>query len=99
MSVLYFHAGGVPLNVVEVIGLPPNGSLERQQALQVLQEIGACDLKVGRIPRTGEEVTVAIFESTDAAMKALHFKHPHFSLSIPRSNHARFILGLLQISS
>ncbi len=94
-----FLVGGVPLNVIEVIGLPPDGSLERQQAFQLLREIGACDVKGGRIPRTGEEVMVAIFESADTAMKALHFKHPHFALSIPRNNHAKFILTVLQMLS
>lgn len=90
-----FCAGGVPLNVIEVLGLPPDGSLERQQALQLLRDIGAYDVKGGRIPRTGEEVTVAIFEYAETAMKALQFKHPHFTLSIPRNDHARFILSLL----
>ena len=45
--------------------------------------------------KTGEEVTIAIFNSQDAAVQALQIKLPHLSLSIPRNNHAKFILTML----
>ena len=98
-SITCYCTGGVPLNVVEVLGLPPEGTHERQQAFQILREMGAFDFKGGKISRTGEEVTVAVFDTPDTAMKALHFKHPHFALSIPRNNHAKFILTLLHVLS
>lgn len=46
--------------------------------------------------KTGEEVTVAIFNCQEAAMQALKIKLlPQLSLSIPRNNHAKFILSML----
>lgn len=89
-------AGGVPLNVMEVTTFPHEGTAEQQQALQTLRELGAQDIKVGRMSKTGEDIMIAIFNTPDGAVKALHMKHPLFSLSIPRNNHAKFIISLLQ---
>ena len=57
--------------------------------------MGVGETKTGVIPKTGERVMIAVFDSADNAMKALQFKHPHFVLSIPGNNHAKFILSLL----
>ena len=61
--------GGVPLNVMEVINLPPEGSTERQQAFQILQELGAQEFKGGRMPKSGEDVVVAVFNTPESAVK------------------------------
>ena len=61
--------GGVPLNVMEVINLPPEGSAERQQAFQLLQELGAQEFKGGRMPKSGEDVLVAVFNTPESAVK------------------------------
>ena len=84
---------------MEVIAFPPEGTHERHLAFQALTEMGAQDFKGGVVPRTGEDVMVTIFDSPESAIKALQFKHPHYTLSIPRNNHAKFILSLLQVSS
>ena len=97
LGIILLSVGGVPLNVMEVLSFPPEGSLERQQAGQALREMGLQDFKAGRLSKTGEEVLVAVFSSPETAIKALHIKHPHFTLSIPRNNHAKFILSLLQV--
>ena len=60
---------GVPLNVMEVINLPPEGSTERQQAFQILQELGAQEFKGGRMPKSGEDVVVAVFNTPESAVK------------------------------
>lgn len=54
-------------------------------------------MKFGKMNKTGEEVVVAIFNSEETAMQALKIKHSVFTLSIPRNNHAKFILNLLQL--
>lgn len=56
---------------------------------------GLVELKTGKMTKTGEEVVVAIFSNEETAMQALQIKHSFFSLSIPRNNHAKFILSLL----
>ena len=56
---------------------------------------GLMDLKMGKMNKTGEEVVVAVFSNEEVAMQALQIKHSLFSLSIPRNNHAKFILSLL----
>lgn len=56
---------------------------------------GLVELKTGKMVKTGEEVVVAIFSNEETAMQALQIKHSLFSLSIPRNNHAKFILSLL----
>lgn len=45
--------------------------------------------------KSGEEVVIAIFSNEETAIQALQTKHSFFSLSIPRNNHAKFILSLL----
>lgn len=45
--------------------------------------------------KSGEEVTIAVFATQDAAMQALQVKQAQLSLSIPRNNHAKFILTML----
>lgn len=54
---------------MEVINLPPEGSAEHQQAFQVLQEMGAQDFKGGRMPKSGEDVLVAVFNTPESAIK------------------------------
>lgn len=66
-----------------------------QQAVSKLN--GLLDVKTGKMNKTGEEVVVAVFSNEETAMQALQMKHSLFSLSIPRNNHAKFILNLLQI--
>ena len=63
--------------------------------MQTLLEIGVKETKSGVMSKTGERVMIAVFENSESAVKALQVKHPHFVLSIPRNNHARFILTLL----
>ena len=69
-----------------LIDLPP----------QMLRDVGAMDILGGRINKTGEEVLIATFPSPETAMKALQMQNMPFTLSIPRNNHAKFILSLLQ---
>lgn len=57
---------------------------------------GLVDIKTGKMAKTGEEVVVAIFNSEETAVQALKMKHSVFTLSIPRNNHAKFILSMLQ---
>lgn len=64
-------------------------------SLQILHDIGALDITGGRINKTGEEVLIAMFPSPDVAIKALQMHNMPFTLSIPRNNHAKFILSLL----
>lgn len=65
--------------------------------IQILNDLkGILDVKSGKMTKTGEEVTIAVFTDQDAAMQALQTKHSYFSLSIPRNNHAKFILSMLQ---
>ncbi len=63
--------------------------------LQVLKDMGVKETKSGVLPKNGDRIIAAIFEDADCAMKALQVKHPHFVLSIPGNNHAKFILSLL----
>jgi hypothetical protein len=58
---------------------------------------GLLDIKTGKMAKTGEEVVVAIFNDEDTAVQALKQKHSDFTLSIPRNNHAKFILTMLQL--
>lgn len=58
---------------------------------------GLLDVKTGKMAKTGEEVVVAIFSDEESAMQALKMKHSDFTLSIPRNNHAKFILNMLQL--
>ena len=58
---------------------------------------GLIDVKTGKMSKTGEEVIVAIFSDEGTAVQALQTKHSLFSLSIPRNNHAKFILNMLQM--
>ena len=67
-----------------------------EYVLQILREVGALDIKGGRITKTGEEVLIAAFPSPEIAVKALQMQNMPFTLSIPRNNHAKFILSLLQ---
>lgn len=53
------------------------------------------NVKSGKMAKSGEEVTIAIFGNHEAAMHALQLKLAHLSLSIPRNNHAKFILTML----
>ena len=55
--------------MMEVINLPPEGSAERQQAFQLLQELGAQEFKGGRMPKSGEDVLVAVFNTPESAVK------------------------------
>lgn len=61
----------------------------------MLKDIGVKEAKVGIMPKNGERIMIAIFEDPDSATKALQVKNPHFTLSIPGNNHAKFILSLL----
>ena len=63
---------------------------------QLLRDLGAQDIKGGRINKTGEEVLIATFPSPDMAVKVLQMQNMPFTLSLPRNNHAKFILSLLQ---
>lgn len=54
-------------------------------------------MKTGKMVKTGEEVVVAVFSNEETAMQALKAKHSVFTLSIPRNNHAKFILNMLQL--
>ena len=63
--------------------------------IQILHEVGALEITGGRINKTGEEVLIATFPTPDTAIKALQMHNMPFTLSIPRSNHAKFILSLL----
>ena len=56
---------------------------------------GVQDVINGKMIKTGEEVTIAVFDCQDTATQALQMKHVHFSLSIPRNNHAKFIMTML----
>ena len=58
---------------------------------------GLLEVKTGKMSKTGEEVVVAVFSDESAAAQALQTKHSLFSLSIPRNNHAKFILNMLQM--
>ena len=62
---------------------------------QALIELGAKDFKSGRMTKCGENVMIVIFDTPERAMSALQSKHPLFSLSIPRSNHSKFIMTIL----
>jgi hypothetical protein len=90
---------GVPLHVMEIVSLPPDGTPERQQAFKMLRDLGALDIKGGRINKTGEEVLIASFPTPELAIKALQMQNMPFTLSIPRSNHAKFILSLVHPQS
>lgn len=89
---------GVPVHVMEVVGCAAEGTPERIQAFKAISDLaGLVDMKFGKMNKTGEEVVVAIFNSEETAMQALKIKHSVFTLSIPRNNHAKFILNLLQL--
>ena len=62
----------------------------------MLRDVGALDIKGGRINKTGEEVLIAIFPIPDLALKALQMQNMPYTLSIPRNHHAKFILSLIQ---
>lgn len=62
---------------------------------QALVELGAKDFKSGRMAKCGENVMIVVFDTPERAMSALQSKHPLFSLSIPRSNHSKFIMTIL----
>lgn len=87
---------GVPLNVMELLSLPPDGSPDLKQAMQRLTELGLVDLKsTPRSGKRGDSITIAIFDTPENAAKALHQQSAMFSLSIPQSNHAKSILSLI----
>lgn len=86
---------GVPLNVMEIVKFPSEGSPDKQKAIEALVELGAKDFKSGRMAKCGENVMIVVFDTPERAMSALQSKHPLFSLSIPRSNHSKFIMTIL----
>lgn len=93
---MFVCTGGVPLNVMELLKLPPEGSPDLKQAMQRLTELGVVDLKAtSRSGKRGDSITIAIFDSPESAAKALHQQCSLFTLSIPQSNHAKGILSLL----
>eukprot|EP00731_Ephydatia_muelleri_P014267 Em0007g1577a len=64
---------GVPLNVMEILKCPAEGSPELKQAMQRLTDLGVLELKSTlRSGKRGDSITIAIFDSPESAAKALH---------------------------
>ena len=64
--------------------------------LQVLSKLaGLVKVQSAKMTKGNEEVTVAVFGDHESAMQALQVKLTHVALSIPRNNHAKFILTML----
>ena len=55
--------------MIEVVNLPLEGSAEHQQVFQILQELGAQKFKGGRMPKSGKDVVVAVFNTPESAVK------------------------------
>ena len=82
---------------MEVLHPPSEDSPDYHKVIQLLKSSGALDFSRGWM-NCGPEVMVAIFETPEAAMKALKvcaLPNP-MKLSIPLPTHAKFILQLLE---
>ena len=72
----------VPLNVMEILKFPAEGSPELKQAMQRLTDLGVLELKSTlRSGKRGDSINIAIFDSPESAqglasaMFAVHIVH------------------------